>query len=75
MSHDQSAIQPTHRQSDWPVVFEQQRVEYLILNAQHDNELLELFRSSAGWKIDFEDRSSVLLRRSRSINHQPIAEK
>jgi hypothetical protein len=56
-------------------MFDEQRVEYLILSTEHDADLLEHFQSSPGWKLDFEDRGSVLLKRSRPINRQPILAK
>ena len=49
---------------DWLALFEQEKVQYAILDRRADSELLRMLRRQCGWSIDMEDRGSVILVRN-----------
>jgi hypothetical protein len=51
------------RVDQWPALLEEFDVQFLILDTDHDAELLELFQDHPGWAIDSQDDQSVLLLR------------
>jgi hypothetical protein len=48
----------------WPGLLEQLGVRFLLLDINHDAELLELFQAHSGWVIDSQDDQAVLLART-----------
>ena len=66
MAHDQSTAQTSHQQQDWPAVLDEPRVQVLVCDSHRDRDLSELFRSNAGWKVDYEDSGTVLFARSHA---------
>jgi len=59
-------VTQAERQSieDWPRVFDEYGVQFLILDRHDDNDLLSLFRSQSGWVVDFEDEEAVIFVRA-----------
>lgn len=68
MVHDQSAAQTGHQKQDWPAVLDKHPVQFLVFDTHRDRDLSELFRSNAGWKVDYEDRGTVLFARSMAAH-------
>jgi hypothetical protein len=51
---------------DWPALFEQENVRFVILDWRTDSDLVRMLRRRQGWMVDFEDKESVIfMRRSR----------
>lgn len=59
---DDQALGP--RPEQWPELLDELDVRFLVLNANRDAGLLELFQAHPGWAIDFQDDQSVLLVRT-----------
>jgi hypothetical protein len=53
---------PTAEQ--WPALLDDFKVDFLMLDAERDSELLGLFQAHPGWAIDSQDDQSVLLVRT-----------
>jgi hypothetical protein len=49
------------RVDQWPALLEEFHVQFLILDTDHDAELLELFQARPGWAIGSQDDQSVVL--------------
>jgi hypothetical protein len=49
------------RANQWPALLEELDVQFLMLDTDHDAELLELFQAHPGWAIDSQDDQSMLL--------------
>jgi hypothetical protein len=54
------------RPEQWPGLLDELDVRFLVLDANRDAGLLELFQAHPGWAIDFQDDQSVLLVRTNS---------
>ena len=48
----------------WPKLFEEHRVQYVVLNTRRDHELLDHLRSYGGWEIRWKVGATLLLARS-----------
>jgi hypothetical protein len=64
MSQQGGSTQAGGRFDGWLALLDQHRVQYLILNKEHDGNLLSLVRARPGWSVDFEDGASVLFSRN-----------
>ena len=55
-------VTQAERQSieDWPRALDEYGVQFLILDRHDDGDLLNLFRSSPGWAMDFEDGEAAI---------------
>jgi hypothetical protein len=49
---------------NWPRVFDEYGVQFLVLDRHDDTDLLDLFRSQPGWTLDFEDEEAVIFARA-----------
>jgi hypothetical protein len=45
----------------WPALLDDFKVDFLMVDAERDSELLTLFQAHPGWAIDSQDDQSVLL--------------
>jgi hypothetical protein len=54
------------RAEQWPGLLDELNVRILVLDANRDAGLLELFQAHPGWAIDLQDNQSVLLVRTDS---------
>jgi hypothetical protein len=52
------------RAEQWPDLLDELNVRFLVLDANRDAGLLQLFQAHPGWAIDLQDDRSVLLVRS-----------
>lgn len=52
------------RAEQWPGLLDKLDVRFLVLDANRDAALLELFEAHPGWVIDFQEHQSVLLVRT-----------
>ena len=51
---------------DWLALFEQENVQFVILDRRIDSDLVRMLRRRRGWMVDFEDKESVIfMRRAR----------
>ncbi|MDY6874829.1 MAG: hypothetical protein SWK90_01300 [Chloroflexota bacterium] len=67
MLQNYSVTQAEHKSvENWPRVFDELGVQFLVLDRHSDNDLLDLFRSQPGWALDFEDEETVIFARSPS---------
>jgi hypothetical protein len=66
MPQDHAITTDTAINVDWPQVLDEYGVEFLVLDPDDDRELLDLFRSQPGWRVDFEDEEMALLVRAES---------
>jgi hypothetical protein len=66
MSRDRSTRNVAAR-ADWLAIFDAYGVQFLVLDAVQDGDLLHLVRSRPGWAVDFQDKDGVLLARSQPI--------
>ena len=64
MPQDHSAAQQNDVNQDWPAVLDEHGVQFLALDRHSDSDLLSLFRSQPGWKIDFEDEEAAIFVRT-----------
>jgi hypothetical protein len=67
MPQDHAITTDTATSVDWPQVLDKYGVEFLVLDPHDDHELLDLFRSQPGWRVDFEDEDMALLVRAGSV--------
>ncbi len=49
---------------DWLAVFEQEQVQFAILDRRADHELVGKMRCQSDWAVDFEDNESVIFVRN-----------
>ena len=63
---DRAATTETAGEQDWPVVLDAYGVQFLALDIQADDDLLQLFRSDPRWRVIFEDKEAVLLGREET---------
>lgn len=49
---------------NWPGVFDEYGVQFLILDRHEDGDLLNLFQAEPGWVVDFEDERAVIFARA-----------
>ena len=75
MLQDRSIAQKTGVNEDWLGVFDEYDVRFLILDRHDDSNVLELFRSRSGWKIDFEDEEAVIFARADANQHRRTGDK
>jgi hypothetical protein len=68
MPQDHAVTTDTAINVDWPEVLDEYEVEFLVLDPHDDRELLDLFRSQPGWRVDFEDEDMALLVRAGSVH-------
>jgi hypothetical protein len=68
MPQDHSVARDAVMNVDWPEVLDVYGVEFLVLDPHDDRELLNLFRSQPGWRVDFEDEEMALLVRAGSVH-------
>jgi len=64
MMPNHPAIQETKPKQNWIEILEEHDVQYLILDTRGDNELLRLFQSQPNWKIDFQDKETIIMARA-----------
>ena len=72
MPQDHAVTTDTAINVDWPGVLDAYSVEFLVLDPHDDRELLDLFRSQPGWRVDFEDEDMALLVRAGSVNGDTV---
>lgn len=72
MPQDHSAAQQNDVNQDWPAVLDEHGVQFLALDRHSDSDLLSLFRSQPGWKIDFEDEEAAIFVRTDIAQVQGI---
>ena len=65
MLRDQALIQAKDRLGRLLSDLDAYGVQYLILDAQHDCELLRLVQSNPKWTIDFREGNSILFARTQ----------
>ena len=53
-----------HSIEDWPRVFDEYGVQFLVLGRHDDSDLLKLFRLQPGWAVDFEDEEAIIFARA-----------
>jgi hypothetical protein len=70
MSRNHRDLQKRGRLEDWMAILDAYRVQFLVLDAIRDRDLLQLVQSQPGWAVDFEDEGTVLFARTGSTNHQ-----
>jgi len=58
------AMEKTGINEDWPAVFDEYGVQFLVLGRHDDNDLLKLFRLQPGWAVDFEDEEAIIFARA-----------
>jgi hypothetical protein len=66
MSRKQDSTKGNSRLERWLAALDTYSVQFLILDKQRDEPLLQIVRSRPGWTVDFEDRESVLFTRIRA---------
>lgn len=71
MTHHRSGTRAASPPLDWPAVLDRHRVAYLVLSAELDGDLLELFQSTPTWTTEYEDGGAVLLRRRQESHSRP----
>jgi hypothetical protein len=49
---------------DWPALFDDYGVLFIILDRQSDKALVETLRSQPGWVVDFQDEEAVIFARA-----------
>jgi hypothetical protein len=64
MSYDHSAPEGANAMGDWLTMMDEHAVQFLVLDARADGELLSLARSRPDWYVDFEDATTVVLART-----------
>ena len=64
MLQDHSIAQETGVNEDWAGVLDEYGVQFLILDIHSDGDLLKLFQSQPGWKVDFQDEEAVIFARA-----------
>jgi hypothetical protein len=65
MSQDLSATQAElYPLEDWLGVLDACGVRFLVLDLRSDRDVVNLFRSQSGWRVDFEDGEAVLFARA-----------
>ena len=59
---------------DWPVVFDEYGVQFLVLSRHDDSDLLKLFQTQPGWAVDFEDEEAIIFARADTarFSNSPI---
>jgi hypothetical protein len=67
MPRDHAVTRDTAISVDWPQVLDENGVEFLVLDPHDDRELLNLFRSQPGWRVDFENEEMALLVRTDGV--------
>jgi hypothetical protein len=67
MPRDHAVTTDTAINVDWSEVLDEYGVEFLVLDPHDDRELLNLFRSQLGWRVDFEDEEMALLVRAGNV--------
>jgi hypothetical protein len=72
MAGDHEAAAAAGRQEDWLAILEAQGVQFLVLDAQRDRDLVQLFQSQGSWAVDFQEEESVLLVRSQAASGAPL---
>ncbi len=78
MLQDHSIVQEAGVNEDWPGVLDEYGVQFLILDIHSDGDLLKLFQSQPGWKVDFQDEEAVIFARADTAPspnfpiHQPF---
>ena len=65
MQRDQAPIHPKARLDRWLAALDEYGVQYLILDAQCDRELLQLVQSNPMWAIDLQEGTSILFTRTQ----------
>jgi hypothetical protein len=58
-SSDQTGA-TNHSSENWLQIFDDENVQFIILDAQLDFELVNVTRSHPDWNIDFEDDELVI---------------
>lgn len=49
---------------DWPALFDNYGVQFIILDLQSDRDLVETIQSQTGWVVDFQDEEAVIFARA-----------
>jgi hypothetical protein len=60
MPQDPSIKQGNDMKSKWVEMFDEYGVQFLIVDRHNDRDLLDFFRSQAGWNVDFEDEEALI---------------
>ena len=48
---------------DWLALFEQEDVQFVVLDRCTDRDLVEILERGHGWMVDSEDKESMIFRR------------
>jgi hypothetical protein len=49
---------------DWLALFEQEHVQFVVLDRCTDRDLIERLQRRCGWIVDFENQESMIFTRS-----------
>jgi hypothetical protein len=49
---------------NWSKHFDEQNVQFVVLNQSQDEELVKILRRQPGWSVDFEGDGTVIFARS-----------
>jgi hypothetical protein len=52
---------------DWLELFDQEGVQFVVLNLCDDDALVEALRCQPGWAVDFEDEEAVIFARADGL--------
>lgn len=73
MYRDQAPTQAKDQLDRWLATLDAYGVQYLMLDAQRDRELLRRVQSNPTWTIDFQEGNSILFTRTRARASARIA--
>jgi hypothetical protein len=67
MLQDQPVALQAGTAKHWLKALDENGAQYLVLDRCTDTNLINLFRSQSGWKVDFEDEETVLFARADAV--------
>ncbi len=67
MGKDHANVPKSGMNENWPGVFDEYGVQFLILDRHEDGDLLNLFQAQPGWVVDFEDERAVIFARADCV--------
>ena len=63
MGEGRANVPQSGMNENWPGMFDEYGVQFLILDRHEDGDLLNLFQAQPGWVVDFEDERAVIFAR------------
>ncbi len=63
MGEGRANVPQSGMNENWPGMFDEYGVQFLILDRHEDGDLLNLFQAQPGWVVDFEDEGAVIFAR------------